>query len=81
MLYNPSPFPNPIYAPLLYGVIISFFFYYSDIDLVICGRWQNLPLYTLYDELVKSQISKSDDIVVLDKAAVSITHIFCKYVG
>ena len=54
-------------------------YYFSDIDLVICGHWPELPLHTLYDELVKSQISKSDEIVVLDKAAVSILLCICKY--
>ena len=47
----------------------------SDIDLVVVGRWSDPPLYTLYDELMKSEIPKSDEIVVLDKAAVSSLHL------
>ena len=43
----------------------------SDIDLVICGKWSDLPLHTLHDELVKSGIPKPDESLVLDKAAVS----------
>ena len=44
--------------------------FYSDIDLVVVGRWSDPPLYTLYEELLKSDIPKPDEIVVLDKAAV-----------
>ena len=46
-------------------------YFCSDIDLVVVGKWSDPPLYTLYEELLKSEIPKPDEIVVLDKAAVS----------
>ena len=43
---------------------------------MICGKWSELPLRTLHDELVKSGISKPSETVVLDKAAVSNSVVF-----
>ena len=51
---------------------LSLVFFSSDIDLVILGKWeQTLPLHRLYEELVKSGIPKPNNLLVLDKAAVS----------
>ncbi|KAK6186159.1 hypothetical protein SNE40_008253 [Patella caerulea] len=44
----------------------------SDIDLVVFGRWKNLPLWSLRDELHKREIAYPEDIKVLDKASVPI---------
>ena len=46
-------------------------FPFSDIDLVILGKWEHLPLFTLHDELVRSGIPRANNLMVLDKAAVS----------
>lgn len=43
----------------------------SDIDLVVFGKWPNLPLWTLEQELVKQGIAESGTTKVLDKASVS----------
>lgn len=43
----------------------------SDIDLVVFGKWPELPLWTLEKELVKHGIAGKDTIRVLDKASVS----------
>lgn len=42
----------------------------SDIDLMVFGKWPNLPLWTLEDELVKCGIAEKSTIKVLDKASV-----------
>uniref|UniRef100_A0A1B6KB64 polynucleotide adenylyltransferase n=2 Tax=Graphocephala atropunctata TaxID=36148 RepID=A0A1B6KB64_9HEMI len=44
----------------------------SDIDLVILGTWNHLPLHTLENALLNSKISKSGNVRVLDKASVPI---------
>ena len=44
----------------------------SDIDLVVFGKWDTLPLWTLKEELARCDICDTDDIKVLDKASVSI---------
>lgn len=44
----------------------------SDIDLMIMGRWDASPLYTLKTALVNAEVSSEDDIKVLDKASVPI---------
>ena len=43
----------------------------SDIDLVVFGKWKQLPLMTLHDALVEKKIVDLDQIKVLDKASVS----------
>ncbi|XP_064610439.1 terminal nucleotidyltransferase 4B-like isoform X2 [Liolophura sinensis] len=44
----------------------------SDIDLVVFGKWKNLPLWTLKKALLDRKITDSDNIKVLDKASVPI---------
>ncbi|KAK9510875.1 hypothetical protein O3M35_005563 [Rhynocoris fuscipes] len=44
----------------------------SDIDLVVIGDWDNLPLRTLQDALLVKGICDKDSIKVLDKATVPI---------
>lgn len=44
----------------------------SDIDLVVIGRWEKLPLRTLENELVNRGIAEQNSVRVLDKASVPI---------
>ncbi|XP_056638935.1 terminal nucleotidyltransferase 4B-like isoform X2 [Diorhabda carinulata] len=44
----------------------------SDIDLVVIGKWPNLPLRTLEQEFLEKDIADQDSIKVLDKASVPI---------
>ncbi|CAL8086896.1 unnamed protein product [Orchesella dallaii] len=44
----------------------------SDIDLVVIGKWDTLPLRTLETELVEKGISDPSSIKVLDRASVPI---------
>jgi non-canonical poly(A) RNA polymerase PAPD5/7 len=44
----------------------------SDIDLVVIGRWEKLPLRTLEMELISRGIAEPSSIRVLDKASVPI---------
>lgn len=44
----------------------------SDIDLVIFGHWETLPLWTLEEALRKRKIADENSIKVLDKATVPI---------
>nr|XP_006813805.1 PREDICTED: PAP-associated domain-containing protein 5-like [Saccoglossus kowalevskii] len=44
----------------------------SDIDLVVFGEWESLPLFTLEKELRANNIADPDTIKVLDKATVPI---------
>ncbi|CAG7731323.1 unnamed protein product [Allacma fusca] len=44
----------------------------SDIDLVVMGKWQHLPLRTLEKALLDNNIANSSSIKVLDKASVPI---------
>ena len=44
----------------------------SDIDLVVFGEWVRLPLFSLEEEFVKSDIAVEGSILVLDKTAVPI---------
>uniref|UniRef100_A0A0K2UNL3 polynucleotide adenylyltransferase n=1 Tax=Lepeophtheirus salmonis TaxID=72036 RepID=A0A0K2UNL3_LEPSM len=44
----------------------------SDIDLVICGKWESLPLRTIERVLLEKKIASPDSLRVLDKAAVPI---------
>ena len=45
--------------------------YFSDIDLVVHGKWESLPLRTLENELIKQEVADANSIRVLDKATVS----------
>ena len=47
-------------------------FFDSDIDLVVFGKWESLPLWTLEKELLNKDICDRDNIKVLDKASVSV---------
>ncbi|XP_008553783.1 terminal nucleotidyltransferase 4B [Microplitis demolitor] len=44
----------------------------SDIDLVVIGRWANLPLFTLENKFLEYDIAEPSSIKVLDKASVPI---------
>ncbi|XP_025835721.1 non-canonical poly(A) RNA polymerase protein Trf4-1-like [Agrilus planipennis] len=44
----------------------------SDIDLVVIGKWSNLPLRTLEKEFLDKDIADENSIKVLDKASVPI---------
>ncbi|XP_041377060.1 terminal nucleotidyltransferase 4B-like [Gigantopelta aegis] len=44
----------------------------SDIDLVVFGDWDNLPLWTLHEALLVNGIADASSIKVLDKASVPI---------
>ncbi len=43
----------------------------SDIDLVVLGKWDALPLYTLEKALLEKGIADPNTLKVLDKASVS----------
>nr|CAH7738261.1 unnamed protein product [Callosobruchus chinensis] len=44
----------------------------SDIDLVVIGKWTNLPLRTLEQEFLERDVAVENSIKVLDKASVPI---------
>ncbi|CAF92498.1 unnamed protein product, partial [Tetraodon nigroviridis] len=44
----------------------------SDIDLVVFGKWETLPLWTLEEALRKRKVADENSIKVLDKATVSL---------
>ncbi|XP_069676096.1 terminal nucleotidyltransferase 4B-like isoform X2 [Periplaneta americana] len=44
----------------------------SDIDLVVIGKWETLPLRTLEQSLLEHQIAEASTLKVLDKATVPI---------
>lgn len=48
-----------------------FFFSSSDIDLVVLGKWDVLPLRTLEKVLLEKGIADRNTLKVLDKASVS----------
>ncbi|XP_049701878.1 terminal nucleotidyltransferase 4A [Helicoverpa armigera] len=51
----------------------------SDIDLVVIGQWEKLPLRTLERELVVQDIAEKETIKVLEKATVPIVKMTDKY--
>ncbi|KAJ2938957.1 hypothetical protein O0L34_g17769 [Tuta absoluta] len=51
----------------------------SDIDLVVIGQWEKLPLWTLERELVGQDIAEKESIKVLEKATVPIVKMTDKY--
>ncbi|KOB73971.1 Trf4-1, partial [Operophtera brumata] len=51
----------------------------SDIDLVVIGQWEKLPLWTLERELVVQDIAEKETIKVLEKATVPIVKMTDKY--
>ncbi|XP_067650739.1 terminal nucleotidyltransferase 4B-like [Haliotis asinina] len=44
----------------------------SDIDMVVTGEWESMPLWTLHSKLVEKGIADITNIKVLDKASVPI---------
>uniref|UniRef100_H2YFN4 Terminal nucleotidyltransferase 4A n=1 Tax=Ciona savignyi TaxID=51511 RepID=H2YFN4_CIOSA len=44
----------------------------SDIDIALFGQWENLPLWTLTEALIKNELVESGSEKVLDRAAVPI---------
>uniref|UniRef100_A0A8D2MN96 Terminal nucleotidyltransferase 4B n=1 Tax=Zonotrichia albicollis TaxID=44394 RepID=A0A8D2MN96_ZONAL len=48
------------------------FFLFSDIDLVVFGKWETLPLWTLEEALRKHNVADENSVKVLDKATVPI---------
>ncbi|XP_028967980.1 terminal nucleotidyltransferase 4A [Galendromus occidentalis] len=44
----------------------------SDIDLVILGDWETLPMFTLHKALIQEKIASASTIKVLDRASVPI---------
>uniref|UniRef100_A0A671X8N3 Terminal nucleotidyltransferase 4B n=1 Tax=Sparus aurata TaxID=8175 RepID=A0A671X8N3_SPAAU len=53
-------------------VFHHFSFQTSDIDLVVFGKWETLPLWTLEEALRKRNVADENSIKVLDKATVPI---------
>ena len=46
----------------------------SDIDLVVIGKWEALPLRTLEKALLDHKIAEPSSLKVLDRASVSYFH-------
>lgn len=54
----------------------------SDIDLVVFGKWETLPLWTLEEALRKRNVADENSIKVLDKATASDFRLrFCFWFG
>lgn len=53
------------------------FFTFSDIDLVVFGKWERPPLLELEQALRKHNVAEPYSIKVLDKATVSICKRTC----
>lgn len=54
----------------------------SDIDLVVFGKWETLPLWTLEEALRKRNVADENSIKVLDKATVGLFRLrFCFGLG
>ncbi|XP_075693634.1 terminal nucleotidyltransferase 4B isoform X2 [Rhinoderma darwinii] len=51
----------------------------SDIDLVVFGKWENLPLWTLEEALRKHKVADEHSVKVLDKATVPIIKLTDSY--
>ncbi|KAM6980568.1 terminal nucleotidyltransferase 4B [Aplochiton taeniatus] len=51
----------------------------SDIDLVVFGKWETLPLWTLEEALRKRSVADENSIKVLDKATVPIIKLTDSY--
>ncbi|XP_068117885.1 LOW QUALITY PROTEIN: terminal nucleotidyltransferase 4B [Hyperolius riggenbachi] len=51
----------------------------SDIDLVVFGKWENLPLWTLEEALRKHKVADENSVKVLDKATVPIIKLMDSY--
>ena len=57
------------------GFLYIHFLCSSDIDVVVFGKWDVIPIHALEKELVDNKISDRESIKVLDKASVSIFEI------
>lgn len=44
----------------------------SDIDLVVFGKWPQLPLHTIADACVQAKLCRFADVKVVDKAFVPL---------
>ncbi|XP_069757721.1 terminal nucleotidyltransferase 4B isoform X1 [Narcine bancroftii] len=51
----------------------------SDIDLVVFGKWETLPLWTLEEALRKHSVADESSVKVLDKATVPIIKLMDSY--
>ncbi|KAG2469834.1 terminal nucleotidyltransferase 4B isoform X2 [Polypterus senegalus] len=51
----------------------------SDIDLVVFGKWEKLPLWTLEEALRKHNVADENSVKVLDKATVPIIKLTDSY--
>lgn len=56
------------YNDILY--VLTSFFMFSDIDVVVIGNWEALPLWTLEKAIREHDIADQSSIKVLDKASV-----------
>lgn len=60
------------------GYVTDFIYVYlsvfstSDIDLVVFGKWETLPLWTLEEALRIRNVADENSIKVLDKATVRV---------
>ena len=54
-------------------------FLYSDIDMVVFGKWETLPMERLKEELIKNGVAEADSVKVLDRAAVSCRLLSTKF--
>lgn len=52
-------------------------FFASDIDLVVFGKWETLPLWTLEEALRTRNVADENSIKVLDKATVRLYSSSC----
>ncbi len=57
---------------MLYNRPVFSLFPASDIDLVVFGKWETLPLWTLEEALRKRNVADENSIKVLDKATVRL---------
>jgi len=58
------------------SVKTGLFLPYSDLDIVVFGRWKSRPLFTLSDMLVSDGLCTRDDMQVIEKATVCSVHVF-----
>lgn len=57
---------------------------HSDIDIVVFGNWERLPLWTLEQALTANKIAEVSSVKVLDKASVrnnALKTLFFTYLG
>lgn len=61
------------------GYSLLFKFIFSDIDLVVLGKWATLPLETLAASLREKQVAAPDTLEVRGKAKVFLLNSFYLY--